>query len=140
MSKQTKSKTSIDKTAEVQHILDILHKWGIHTLGQLANLNKDDLGLRLGPTAAHLWDRANGKCVRLLKLVPPVESFAETFEFENEIETVEPLLFILRRFLEQISLRLGALYFVAKELNLQITLAIRRVTNIALKFRNQPAA
>ena len=36
---------------------------------------------------------------RLLKLVPPPESFAETFEFENEIETIEPLLFMLRRFL-----------------------------------------
>jgi protein ImuB len=120
------SKTSIDKAVEVQHILDILHKWGIHTLGQLAKLRKDDLGLRLGPTAVHLWERANGKCVRLLKLVPPVESFAETFEFENEIETVEPLLFILRRFLDQISLRLGALYFVAQELNLQITFSDKK--------------
>jgi protein ImuB len=53
--------------------------------------------------------------------VQPVESFAETFEFENEIETSEPLLFILRRFLEQLSLRLGALYFVGKELKLRIT-------------------
>ncbi len=113
-------KTSIDQATEVQRILEILHKWGIHTLGQLADLDKNDLGLRLGPIAVHLWERANGKCTRLLKLVPPVESFAETFEFENEIETSEPLLFILRRFLEQISLRLGALYFVANELNLQI--------------------
>ncbi len=126
MSKRTKSKTSIDKTAEVQHVLDILHKWGIHTLGQLADLKKDELGRRLGPTAVHLWERANGKCVRLLKLVQPVEAFAETFEFENEIETVEPLLFILRRFLEQISLRLGALYFVAQELNLQITFSDKK--------------
>jgi len=126
MSKEIKSKTSINKAAEVQRILDILHKWGIHTLGQLADLNKDDLGLRLGPIAVHLWERANGKCVRLLKRVPPVESFAETFEFENEIETVEPLLFILRRFLEQISLRLGGFYFVAKELNLQITFSDKK--------------
>ena len=118
--------TSIDQGREVQRILDILHKWGIHTLGQLADLNKDDLGRRLGPMAMRLWERANGKCVRLLKLVPPVESFAETFEFENEIETVEPLLFILRRFLEQISLRLGALYFVAQELQLQITFSDKK--------------
>jgi protein ImuB len=126
MSKTGKSKTSSDQSAEIQRILDILHKWGIHTLGQLANLNKDDLGRRLGPTAVHLWERANGKCVRLLKLVAPVESFAETFEFENEIETVEPLLFILRRFLEQISLRLAALYYVARELNLQITFSDKK--------------
>ena len=118
--------TPINQVAEVQRILTILHKWGIHTLGQFADLDKDELGRRLGPTAAHLWERANGKCVRLLKLVPPVESFAETFEFENEIETVEPLLFILRRFLEQISVRLSALYFVAKELNLQITFSDKK--------------
>jgi protein ImuB len=109
------------KSTETQAIVGILHKWGIHTLGQLAELNKEDLGRRLGPIAVHLWERAHGQCVRLLKLVPPVESFVETFQFENEIETIDPLLFILRRFLEQISLRLGSLYFVAKELILQIT-------------------
>ena len=126
MSKMKRSKTSSDQAGEIHRILDILHKWGIHTLGQLADLNKDDLGRRLGPTAVHLWERASGKCFRLLKLVPPVESFFETFEFENEIETVEPLLFILRRFLEQISLRLGGFYFVAQELNLQITFSDKK--------------
>jgi nucleotidyltransferase/DNA polymerase involved in DNA repair len=50
-----------------------------------------------------------------------MESFAERFEFENEIETIEPLLFMLRRFLEQLAQRLRALYFVAKEVTLQIT-------------------
>ena len=74
----------------------------------------------------HLWERANGKSIRLLKLVPPVESFAETFEFENEIETSEPLLFMLRRFLEQLSRRLGALYLVAKELTLKITFSDKK--------------
>ena len=32
-----------------QEILAILHKWGIHTLGQLAALDKEQLGARLGP-------------------------------------------------------------------------------------------
>ena len=120
------SNTSRDNTSEIQHVLDILHKWGIHTLGQLADLDKDELGLRLGPIAVELWERANGKSVRLLKLVPPLESFLETFEFENEIETAEPLLFMLRRFLEQLSVRLGALYLVAKELTLQITFSDKK--------------
>jgi protein ImuB len=106
---------------EVRHVLNILHRWGIHTLGQLANLDKDELGKRLGPIAVQLWERASGKSVRLLKLVTPVESFAETFEFENEIETAEPLLFMLRRFLEQLATRLGSFYLVAKELTLTIT-------------------
>jgi len=108
---------------EIQQILAILHKWGIHTLGQFAALDKEQVGARLGPEAVRMWERANGQSNRLLKLVGPPESFQESFEFENEIKTVEPLLFMLRRFLEQLSLRLSALYLVAKELTLRITFA-----------------
>jgi len=117
--------TSITKR-EIQAVLDILHRWGIHTLGQLADLDKDELGKRLGPTAVELWERARGKSVRLLKLVTPAESFTETFEFENEIETAEPLLFMLRRFLEQLGTRLGAFYLVAKELTLTISFSDKK--------------
>src|SRR5882724_12682426 len=108
---------------DVQEILAVLHKWGIHTLGQLAALDKEQLAARLGPEAVRMWERANGKSERLLKLVRPPESFDESFEFENEIETTEPLLFMLRRFLEQLTLRLSAIYLVAKELTLRITFA-----------------
>ncbi len=108
---------------EVQEILAVLHKWGIHTLGQLAALDKKELAARLGPKAIGMWERANGKSQRLLKFVRPPESFEESFEFENEIETAEPLLFILRWFLEQLAVRLSTIYLVAKELTLRITFA-----------------
>ena len=111
---------------EVQEIFAILHKWGIHTLGQLAALDKEQLGARLGPEAIRMWERANGRSSRLLKLIRPPESFQESFEFEREIETAEPLLFMLRRFLEQLSVRLAAIYLVAKELTLRITFANSR--------------
>src|SRR5213592_3088100 len=110
-----------DRQAEVQQIITILHKWGIHTLGQLAMLDKEQLGARLGPEAIRMWERANGQFNRVIKLVQPPESFEESFEFENEIETAEPLLFMLRRFLEQLAVRLSGIYFVAKELTLRIT-------------------
>src|SRR6184192_4131126 len=110
-----------DRQAEVQQIITILHKWGIHTLGQLAMLDKEQLGARLGPEAIRMWERANGQFNRVIKLVQPPESFEESFEFENEIETAEPLLFMLRRFLQQFFFRLSAIYLVAKELKLQIT-------------------
>ena len=115
--------TTKDREARIQQILAILHKWGIHTLGQFAALDKEQVGARLGPEAVRMWERANGQSNRLLKLVRPPESFEESFEFENEIETAEPLLFMLRRFLEQLSLRLSALYLVVKELTLRITFA-----------------
>src|ERR1700687_3930304 len=106
-----------------EEILAILHKWGIHTLGQLAALDKEELRVRLGLEAVRLWERANGRSNRLLKFVLPPESFDESFEFDHEIETAEPLLFMLRRFLDQLALRLSAIYLVAKELTLRIGFA-----------------
>ena len=117
-----------------QEILAILHKWGIHTLGQLAALDKEQLGARLGPEAVWMWERANGQFNRVLKLVRPPESFAEIFEFENEIETAQPLLFMLRRFLEQLAIRLGAIYLVAKELALRITFTNKKIYERVFKI------
>ncbi|MEY2520803.1 MAG: protein ImuB, partial [Verrucomicrobiota bacterium] len=117
---------SADRAKELQQTLEILHRWGIHTLGQFAALEKQDVGARLGPIGLKLWERASGKTTRLLKLVSAPEAFEEAFEFENEIETAEPLLFMLRRFLQQIALRLDALYLVASELQLQIRFSDKR--------------
>src|SRR5213082_3877275 len=102
-------------------ILALLHKWGIHRLGQLAALDKEELRARLGAEAVRLWERANGTATRLLKFVQPPEAFEESFEFDHEIETAEPLLFMLCRFLEQLALRLSAIYLVAQELTLRIS-------------------
>jgi protein ImuB len=116
-----RSAKEIELAKETERILSILHQWGIHTLGHLAALSRDDLAARLGMRAVEMWERANGRAERILKLVSPPESFIESFEFENEIETAEPLLFILRRFLQQLATRLNAIYLVAKELRLRIT-------------------
>jgi protein ImuB len=109
--------------AEISPIIAILHKWGVHTLGDLAALERDQLSARLGPAAARLWDQATGKSTRLLRLVRPAEIFEEQLEFEHEVETAEPLLFVLRRFLEQLALRLGVHYLVARDLTLGLTFA-----------------
>src|ERR1700675_1255318 len=118
----------------VQEILAILHKWGIHTLGQLAALDQEQLGARLGPEGVRLWERANGRSNRLLKFVQLPESFDESFEFEHEIETAQPLLFMLRRFLEQLALRLRAIYLVAKEITLRITFSNNQTYERAFKI------
>src|ERR1043166_3718372 len=123
-----------DRQPVVLQIITILHKWGIHTLGQLAALDKEQLGARLGLEAIRMWERANGQSNRVLNLVRPPESFEENFEFENEIETAEPLLFMLRRFLEQLAVHLGAIYLVAKELTLRITFANKQVYERAFKI------
>ncbi len=128
---------------QIANILAIFRKWGIHTLGQLAALDKEELRARLGAEAVRLWERANGTATRLLKFVQPPEAFEESFEFDHEIETAEPLLFMLRRFLEQFALRLSSIYLVAKELTLSISFSnsrqVRHGTDSS-DWRNEPAA
>jgi len=119
---------------EGQEVFAILHKWGIDTVGQLAALDKEQLAARLGPEAIPMWERANGRSSRLLKLVRPPESFQESFEFEREIETAEPLLFMLRRFLDQLAVRLAAIYLVAKELTLRITFGNKQIYERVFKI------
>ena len=122
MSEISKSKSKAkERQADIGRVIDLLRRWGIESLGQFAALEKEAVAARLGPIGIELWERAAGKTTRLLKLVPVRESFEEAFEFENEIETSEPLLFMLRRFLQQFSVRLGVLHLVASELNLEIT-------------------
>src|SRR5438067_8226257 len=123
-------------------ILRILHKWGIHTLGQLAALDKEELRDRLGSEAVRFWERANGTATRLLKFVQPPEAFEESFEFDHEIETAEPLLFMLRRFLEQLAVRLSAIYLVAQELTLRISFSNSRQVRLGTDssdWRNESA-
>jgi protein ImuB len=117
------SRKTEERLARLRQIIAILHKWGIHTLGDLGKLDGEELAARLGPEARELWQRATGKSARVLNLARPRESLGESFEFEHEIETVEPLLFILRRLLQQLSVRLQGIYLVAKELTLTLGFA-----------------
>lgn len=103
-------------------IRTILNKWGIRTLGAFTSLGKSAITERLGPEAADLFERAAARTTRPLRCVNPPDTFEETAEFENEIESLEPLLFILRRFLEQITRRLELAYWVAEELHLRLLL------------------
>ena len=104
-------------------ILEILRRWGIQTVGALLALGKDSITERLGPAAAELFNRVSPDSPRPLQLVVPAEEFSEQMEFENEIETVEPLLFVLRRFVEQLSRRLELIYLVVAEFHLQLGLS-----------------
>ncbi len=101
----------------------ILATWGIHTLGALTALPKEEVARRLGVAGLALWERAAGETTRVLQLVEPARDFAARWEFENEVETLEPLLFILRRFVDRLALELVTAYVAAAEIALELELA-----------------
>jgi protein ImuB len=109
---------ALESLAPSPFLLDILKSWGIRTLGALTRLPREEIGQRLGLEALSLWDRASGRSANMLQLVQPPETFEESIEFEQPLETLEPLQFILRRFLERLSLRIESIYLLIGELRL----------------------
>lgn len=101
---------------------DILAQWGVKTLGQLAALPKAEVGRRLGPEGVALWERAAGETERVLRLVEPPKTFAAEWPYAPPVESLEPLLFHLRRFGERLAFELRASGFVAEELSLTLQL------------------
>jgi len=104
------------------YLLDIFHSWGIRTLGAVTRLPRAEIGQRLGLEGLSLWDRAAGRSTNALRYVQPPETFEEAIDFEHPLETLEPLLFILKRFLERLSLRIEAAYKLIAELGLILNL------------------
>jgi protein ImuB len=88
----------------------------------LLALGKDALTERLGPGVIEVFERLSPNSIRPLKIASLPETFAEQMEFQNEIETLEPLLFVLRRFVEQLTRRIDLLYLVVAELHLKLGL------------------
>ena len=100
----------------------ILRGWGVKTLGDLTALAKADVGERLGADGIALWERAAGETTRVLRLIEPPKSFVAAWACEPPVETLEPLVFKLRRFAERIALELRAAGFVADALALTLLL------------------
>jgi protein ImuB len=104
-------------------IAAILATWGVRTLGELTALSKGDVTLRLGPAGLALWERAAGEVSRPLRSITTPPTFSAELALEQEIETLEPLLFVLQRFIDRLSLDLANAGFVAGEMILRLMLA-----------------
>lgn len=114
----------LDILAPEAEVANVLRLWGIRCLGDLRALPRAELTERLGAAAGRLWDLADGGRFRLLTLVRAPTAFIQEMDLDYEVETLEPLLILLRRMLETLAGRLAAAYAVAG--NLRLTL---RFTN-----------
>jgi protein ImuB len=113
----------LENLAFAAPMLEILRRWGIGTLAEFSALGQEALTERLGPEVLPLLAEAQGRVERPLRCIRQAETYEESVEFEHEFETLEPLLFIIRRQLEQITFRLETSYLVAAELRLRLGFA-----------------
>ncbi len=100
----------------------VLHNWGLRTLGDLTALPRDEIVRRFGADGLALWQRAAGGAPRPLHPVTPPPAFSAAMELEEAVETLEPLLFLLRRFLDRLTLELRVSQHVAAEIELRLEL------------------
>ena len=111
----------------------ILASWGLRTLGDLTDLSKASVAQRLGPAGLALWERAAGQTTRPLRLVTPAPSFSAAMDCEHEMETLAPLLFLFRRFVDRLALELQNAALAAAEL--RVTLALADDTKLVRDLR-----
>ena len=107
-------------------IEDTLARWGIRRLGELARLDPDAIGSRLGRRGVELIRIARGE--NPSRLIPrrPAEIFTEAIELDYGIETLEPLGFVIRPMLERLCERLKLRGLVAGDMMLSFGLSDHR--------------
>ena len=84
-----------------------LERWGVRTLGDLARLPLAEVATRLGSTGAALVRAARGEDERPLAPQPLAGMIEEAIGLDHPLDTIEPLLFVLRGLLERVVARVG---------------------------------
>ncbi|HUM04416.1 MAG TPA: DNA polymerase Y family protein [Terriglobales bacterium] len=118
---------SVSSLPASPEILEILDGWGIRTFESLAALPEVAVVERLGQEGLYFQKLARGRINRPLLTVRPVTDFVERFEFDDPVETLESLLFILNRLLQRLCSRLISASLATHELRLTMGLEVRQI-------------
>lgn len=118
---------AIDILPVPPEMLDILDAWGIHTLRALAALPPVALTERLGQEGLGLQRLARGQTYRLLAPTESTGDLIEAYEFEDPVETLESLTFILNRLLQQACIRLVSRSLATNQFEVGLDLEARQI-------------
>lgn len=105
---------------------DSLARWGIRRLGDLARLDPDAVGSRLGRRGAELIRLARGADPSPIVPRRRAEIFTESIDLDYGIESLEPLGFVMRPMIERACERLGLRGLVAGGVVLSMELSDHR--------------
>lgn len=108
---------------------EVLDGWGIRTFQSLAALPTVAVVERLGQEGLSLQKLARGQINRPLLTIERYADFVESFEFDDPVETLESLFFILNRLLHELCMKLLAAALAAQELRLTVELEVRQIQN-----------
>jgi protein ImuB len=115
-------------------MFDVLRRWGLTTLGELAALPAAPLSARLGAGGVGLQRLARGLDDRPLIPDPGTTRFRGSFELEWPIEALEPLSFVFARVLDPLVAGLARADRGAVAIRLDLRLTDRRVHSRALQL------
>ena len=101
---------------------EVLASWGIRRIGELAALPAGAVVHRLGPMGAKLVRRARGDddVPLICRRVP--KSFSESWTLDYGIDRLEPLVFVIRRLIDNLVRRIVLLGYGCGELEVRLRL------------------
>ena len=102
---------------------EILGRWGIRTVGELARLPEDSLVARFGTRGARLAKLAHGQEDSVLRPYEPAPAFEEKMDFEWQIADLEPLSFLLSGLLDNLCSKLQGRGLAAEQIRISLKLA-----------------
>jgi len=111
---------SIDALPPDPELFETFHLWGIRSLADLSRLPQDDLAARLGASGVWLQRLARGAFERPLRPQLPAAVYEESADLEHPIQLREPLLFLIARFLHDLTARLKSQSLAAASLHLTL--------------------
>jgi len=101
----------------------LLVRWGLRTIGDLARLPPAALAARLGPAGPRLVELARGEDAGVFQRAALPERFETTLELDWPVDGLEPLAFLLQRALEPLAEALAVRGAKAKGLAFELGLA-----------------
>ena len=106
-------------------IWKILDRWGLRTFEDLACLPENGLHDRLGEAGVRLQAMARGALGRPLKPFIAETVYEQRIELDDALELLEPILFLLARFLNELCASLKSQSLAAGELHVTLNRAER---------------
>jgi len=118
---------------------EILDNWGIHTFKEFSELPETGVAERLGAGAVDLQRFTRGDIDRPLLISKAEISYEDRVELEDEIELLDPLLFVMARILNKLCGKLETHGMVAGKIEVQLDLVDgtqhHRILGLPFPFR-----